>query len=579
MIRLGLPAGTITPTTLASLHESGAFEEHDVSAVFGNLLPTGNVVAVEVHQAGPSSSDLALDLELLTSDQAALVSRGPYLQMGCPDAMTVKWRTNRPTDSRVCWGTSPTGLVWFTDDPAVGTVHVVTVAGLSPDTEYFYSVGTTAGPLAGGDPDHRFRTSPPVGSDEPVRVWLLGDSGELTSGQINVRDAYMDAPGYDDTDLWIMLGDNAYGSGTDEQYQTAVFLRYADVLRRFPLWTTRGNHDDLRSGAANDYYDFFELPISGEVGGVPSGTEAYYSFDYANLHFVCLDSDGSDRGADGPMVDWLRQDLAMNTQDWTIAFWHHPPYTKGSHDSDTESNCVQMRQNVLPVADSLGVDLVLTGHSHSYERSFLLNGHYDVSSTLTPEMVLDDGDGRDGPGGDGAYEKATLGSAMGEGAVYIVAGSSSKHSGGPLDHPAMFTSQDRLGSVVLESAGSRLDVSFLDDNGIVRDDFAMLKPDVVVDGPSLPPERGLSIAAGPNPFVGGTRLRWTVPNRGAARVRVMDVGGRVIRILQEGDVDPGTHESAWNGRDEAGHAVTSGVYFVTLEHGGQLRAAKVVRAQ
>ena len=89
----------------------------------------------------------------------------------------------------------------------------------------------------------------------------------------------------------------------------------------------------------------------------------------------------SDRSPTAAMATWLRNDLAATAQTWLLAFWHHPPYTKGSHNSDTETELVQMRQNILPILEDYGVDLVLTGHSHSYERSFLLDGHYGTSGT------------------------------------------------------------------------------------------------------------------------------------------------------------------------------------------------------
>ena len=136
-----------------------------------------------------------------------------------------------------------------------------------------------------------------------------------------------------------------------------------------------------------------------------------------------------------------------------------------------------MRQWVLPVLEEGGVDLVLSGHSHSYERSFLLDGHYGPSSTLTEERVLDGGDGRED--GDGAYAKATLGPAPHEGSVYIVAGSSGWTDWGPLNHPAMYISLLRLGSVVLDIDGNRLDARFLRDTGAIDDYFTILKDPVV----------------------------------------------------------------------------------------------------
>ena len=176
------------------------------------------------------------------------------------------------------------------------------------------------------------------------------------------------------------------------------------------------------------------------------------------------------------MLVWLEADLASTQQDWIVAYWHHPPYSKGSHDSDHpgETTMLQMRQWVLPVLEAHGVDLVLTGHSHSYERSMLLDRHYGLSTTLTPEMVLDGDDGN--PTGDGAYQKGKLGKAPNDGTVYTVAGSSGTAVGGPLDHAAMAVSLNLLGSVVLDVDGSRLTGRFLDSTGVVRDTFEIEKP-------------------------------------------------------------------------------------------------------
>jgi len=215
-----------------------------------------------------------------------------------------------------------------------------------------------------------------------------------------------------------------------------------------------------------------------------SGTEKYYSFDYANIHFICLDSMTSDRSVNGPMATWLRADLASSTRQWTIAFWHHPPYSKGSHDSDTESFLVEMRQNFLPILEGAGVDLVLAGHSHSYERSYLIDGHYGLSSTFTNAMKKDGGSGR--PDDTGAYSKPTLGPGTHEGAVYAVAGSSGQASGGLLNHPAMFISLNNLGSMVLDINGNTLDAKFLRENGEVWDYFRILKGTVAPVAPAAP---------------------------------------------------------------------------------------------
>jgi hypothetical protein len=127
----------------------------------------------------------------------------------------------------------------------------------------------------------------------------------------------------------------------------------------------------------------------------------------------------------------------------------------------------------VPILEQHGVDLMLSGHSHSYERSYLIDGHYGSSGTFGPANLVDGGTGR--PTETGAYEKPSLGQDPHRGAVYAVAGSSGQTSGGALDHPAMLVSLNVLGSLVLDVNGNRLDATFLDDRGTVRDRFSLIK--------------------------------------------------------------------------------------------------------
>jgi hypothetical protein len=225
------------------------------------------------------------------------------------------------------------------------------------------------------------------------------------------------------------------------------------------------------------YFQIFTLPTAAQAGGVPSGTEHYYSFDMGMVHFICLDSMTADRSTNGPMATWLQTDLLATTNRWLIAFWHHPPYSKGSHDSDTETELMEMRQNFNPIIEAGGVDLVLSGHSHSYERTFLLNGHYGLSSTLTSNMIVDAGSGREGLGST-AYVKPenTFGPPIANrGAVYVVAGNAGHISAGPLNHPAMYISLNVLGSMVLDITSNRLDAIFLRETGVTNDYFTIRK--------------------------------------------------------------------------------------------------------
>lgn len=405
-----------------------------------------------------------------------MLVRGPYLQMQTDEGVTVRWRTDAATDSVVRYGASAANLSLSQTVSGSRTEHEVVLSGLGAGQQYWYSVGNSEAPIAGNATYH-FHTAPTRGIAADTRIWVLGDSGTANSNARAVRDAYKAWASSDPADLVLMLGDNAYNDGTDAEYQAAVFETYPEILRQLPLWSTLGNHDGHTADSASQsgpYYDIFNLPANAEIGGLVSGTEAYYSFDYANIHFVTLDSYETDRSPGGAMMTWLLNDLAANTQPWVIAFWHHPPYTKGSHDSDTEGRLIDMRENALPILENWGVDLVMSGHSHSYERSYLLDGHYGSSLTLDPVAnVLDPGDGSDV--GDGAYEKPDIVAAARAGSVYAVAGSSGKVSNASLDHPAMYVSLASLGSMIVDVSGNRMDVVFLDAAGTVRDEFSIQK--------------------------------------------------------------------------------------------------------
>jgi acid phosphatase type 7 len=460
----------------------GEFTEAPYSIMLSNLL-SGRFVfrAIVTDDIGLLGTSAPVVLNVVTSLPATLV-RGPYLQIGTPTSGLVRWRTDVVTDGLVQYGTDPLKLTNFAVQLAVTNEHIVQVSGLQPDTKYYYSIGSAGQRLAGTNgsaSDFWFHTSPPPGTRKPTRIWVLGDMGTAGNGapdrQIRTRDAFYDfsATNGGPPDIWLLLGDNAYETGTDEEHQRAVFDMYPNTLRNRFLWPTLGNHETSQSRTASDfpYLHIFSLPGSGEAGGVASGTEKYYSFDYGNIHFVCLDSMTSGQSADTPMANWLREDLAAATAEWTIVFFHHPPYTKGSHDSDREPDLVNIRQNLVPIMESNGVDLVLSGHSHCWERSYLLDGHYGLSHTLTESMKVDRGDGR--WDGDGAYSK----NVNGRGVVYTVAGSAGQATGGPLDHPAHFASLNELGTMVIDVRENRLEAMFLHASGEIQDRFTLIKPD------------------------------------------------------------------------------------------------------
>ena len=535
-------------TTYASATVGGGDETTWLSTTIGSNLVTGtNVVAVEIHQRSGSSSDISFDFKLTA--YAAIptaITRGPYLQKGNSNSMTVKWRTNTSTESIINYGTTLGALSSTVSENTLKTQHELLIPGLIADTKYYYEIADADGVYVVESSEMYVKSSPNVGDQQFVRAWILGDAGTANQDQRDVRDEYYNyvataGVNPDQTDMILFLGDNAYNDGTDSEYQSAVFDVYGDMLKKSVAWSTLGNHDGhsaTSSTQTGPYYDIFSFPTAAECGGLSSGTEAYYSYDYANIHFIVLES--HQLYNDATQMAWCLSDIQATTQDWIVAIFHHPPYTKGSHNSDSETQLVAMRNNFLSILEDNGVDLVLSGHSHSYERSYFINGHYGVSSTFNSgtHTVGANGDlSGKADTGDGAYTKTDTDT---EGAVYITAGSSGKISGGSLNHNAMYASINELGSCVLElendgGTGQNLTVKFLNDSGAITDYFTINKTGFVLDiDDEVINDKSISIYPVPASMQLNIKLN---ANETIENVLIYNIIGALIQESKEASID------------------------------------------
>ena len=455
----------------------------------GLFFDGNNTIAVEVHNYSITSSDITFDLELLGNNYANTATRGPYLQVATTSGITIRWRTQTAENSKVFFGLQPGMLTdsVFTDSSV--TEHIVQLTGLDANTKYYYSIGSSNGTLDAGA-DLYFNTLPEEGTAGKYTIWATGDCGTGYTIQSRVLQQYRQYMGNSSADAWILLGDNAYQNCTDNEFQANFFDVYKRELKKTTLWPTPGNHD-YYSGSSYyygdltvPYYKIFSVPQAGQSGGLPSGMPSYYSYNIGNTHMVSIDSHGYEPGTGkrfydttSTVVNWLKNDLAQNTQQWTVVYFHYPPYSKGNHDSDTVQVMLNIRQNILKILENNKVDLVLSGHSHCYERSKLINGHYDTEDTfndtlhsISTSSALFDNTGNSCP-----YIKN---GADALGVVYAVSGSAGKvgaaSNGWP--HNAMIYSDTlRGGSIILEIDHNRMDGIWLCDDGIIRDRFTIMK--------------------------------------------------------------------------------------------------------
>lgn len=182
----------------------------------------------------------------------------------------------------------------------------------------------------------------------------------------------------------LALGDLAYNEGSAENFEKCYdpgWGRHKTRTRPAP-----GNHE-YGTGNAQAYYDYFGLQPPG-----------WYSFDIGSWHVVALNSNcgavgGCDRNSE--QVQWLRADLAAHPQQCTLAYWHHPRYSSGVEHGD-EPAVERLWRTVVEG----GVDVVLNGHEHHYERFAPIDGvrqfvvgtggrsHYPFAETPRPESEV-----------------------------------------------------------------------------------------------------------------------------------------------------------------------------------------------
>jgi 3',5'-cyclic AMP phosphodiesterase CpdA len=165
------------------------------------------------------------------------------------------------------------------------------------------------------------------------------------------------------------LGDNAYTSGTAEQFRDCYGPTWGRFLER--TRPAAGNHDYRTKGAAA-YFAYF-----GAAAGPPD--RGYYAYELGKWHVVVLNSNCDEIGgclAGSPQELWLRRDLAEHPALCTVAMWHHPRFSSSSEHGDDSAT-----RDLWKALEDAGAELVLSGHDHTYERF----APRDADGRLDPE--------------------------------------------------------------------------------------------------------------------------------------------------------------------------------------------------
>jgi predicted MPP superfamily phosphohydrolase len=187
-----------------------------------------------------------------------------------------------------------------------------------------------------------------------VRFAAIGDTGTGSSKQHQLGELMARYRASFPFEFVLMMGDNLYGGESARDYVKKFEMPYRKLLdNKVKFYASLGNHDL----ALQVNYEHFNM----------NGKE-YYRFKKGNVAFYALNSNYMDK----KQVAWLESELAKDTSEWKVCFFHHAPYSSAKrHGSDK-----QLREVVEPIFVKYRVNVVLTGHDHVYERLKQQKGIY-----------------------------------------------------------------------------------------------------------------------------------------------------------------------------------------------------------
>lgn len=179
-----------------------------------------------------------------------------------------------------------------------------------------------------------------------LRFAVIGDTGTGTKKQYELAEVMNQYRNVFPFEFVLMLGDNMYGGEKPKDFETKFSNVYKPLLdAKVKFFATLGNHD---------------MPLQINYTHFNMDGKEYYRFKKGNVAFYSLNSNYMD----AKQVKWLEGELGKDTSEWKVCFFHHPPYSSaGKHGSDK-----QLREVVEPIFVRHGVNVVLTGHDHVYEK-------------------------------------------------------------------------------------------------------------------------------------------------------------------------------------------------------------------
>lgn len=334
-------------------------------------------------------------------DPALRFTATPYLTPPGTRQQSLLWETNRAAKGVVEWGETTHfdhRLSFDTPD----RLHKTALTGLKPNTAYFYRVRAETPDGARLDSGAlSFRTMP--GPDTPLVFAVTADTQERPFINFRLSQAiWAQRPHF------LVLAGDLIGGEEDERrwhWTDEYFVGMGPLAEHVPVLAARGNGDVDMVDAATDRRVFTHFD---RYHNQPDQGRGYYSWRIGDIEFFVLDGnlalrERQEPGFRGRQRAWLAEALKASTARWKIAVHHQPAYSSDEDDygdsytGPTTGGDAEIRQDFVDLYERYGVDLVLSGHIHSYERAWPLTRGRPACGGVTYLQV---------GGGGGDHERA-----------------------------------------------------------------------------------------------------------------------------------------------------------------------------
>ncbi|UCE10034.1 MAG: metallophosphoesterase [Candidatus Thorarchaeota archaeon] len=323
--------------------------------------------------AGPTTlaSEVAVASKVIPAEDQFFI-RGPTVNFVTNHSAMIFWRTNETTDATVRYGLNESVMESETNS-TLDTDHRITLESLEIDTKYWYQVVSN-----GTESEiYHFLTAPADGA--PFKMIVYGDTRPGTRDEPipEITHQLAELVAAEEPHLILMPGDFLYEVPTDHELaleKWAEVTNITDMLGHYaPVYTVLGNHDEGQEGPRilEYYLDAFELPAE---------PRTYYSFDYAGVHFVSLDTEETDYWGRfvGEQYDWLIDDLTNDDSPLKFVMLHRPFYPVFHIDNGVDT--VKSERDALQqFFEEQNVTAVFNAHDHVFIR-ITVNGVVHITT-------------------------------------------------------------------------------------------------------------------------------------------------------------------------------------------------------